>query len=372
MHLVDWIALGIVGLGALSGLRRGLVVTAFSLGGLALGATIGARLAPHLLHDGSFSPYTPLIGLGGAIAGALLVQTIAAIAGSFVRRTLRIVPPIGLLDSIGGLIVGALLGLCVVWVAGAAALQLPNQVPGLPNMHQQVEQSVILQRLNTIVSPRNVLRSFARVDPFPRVTGLTIPTDRSPTHVLTPSAVQAARKSVVRIQSTACGIGLEGSGWFAKPHLVVTAAHVIAGGHGITVDGHVAYPVAVDRHDDVAVLRVPYLVGPPLSVVDPKDGDPVDILGYPENGPFNVQPGRIGITSDVLVSGNLRQITTLRGLVRQGNSGGPAVNARGQVESTIFAAEVGTRAGFGIPAADGRSARSAGAHAKVSTGRVRC
>jgi uncharacterized membrane protein required for colicin V production len=367
MHLVDWIALGVVGLGALSGLRRGFVVTVFSLGGLALGATLGSRLAPRLLHGGSFSPYTPLVGLGGAIAGALLVQTVAALAGSFIRRTIRIVPPVGLLDSIGGLVAGALLGLCVVWVAGAAALQLPNQVPGLPNMHQQVEQSAILQKLNTFVSPRNVLQSFARIDPFPRVIGLTVPSASIPAHVVAPNAVQAARKSVVRIQSTACGLGLEGSGWFAKPHLVVTAAHVIAGAHGITVNGHNAYPVAVDRHDDVAVLRVPYLVGPPLSVVDPKDGDAVDILGYPENGPFNVQPGRIGVTSNVLVSGNLREITTLRGLVRQGNSGGPAINAQGQVESTIFAAEIGSRAGFGIPGATVLRALSQ-ARKKVSTG----
>ena len=368
MHLVDWIAVAIVGLGALSGLRRGLVVTAFSLGGLALGATIGSRAAPHILHNGSFSPYTPLIGLGGAIVGALLVQTIASIAGSFVRRTLRIVPPVGMLDSIGGLIVGGLLGLAVVWVAGAAALQLPNQVPGLPNMHQQVEQSVILQRLNTFVSPRNVLRSFARVDPFPEVSGLSIPSESIPSSVLSPAGVAAARKSVVRIQSTACGLGLEGSGWFARPHLVVTAAHVIAGAHGITVDGHNAYPVAVDKHDDVAVLRVPRLTGPSLAIVNPKDGDAVDILGFPENGPFNVQPGRIGVTSDVLVSGNLREVTSLSGLVRQGNSGGPAVNAQGQVESTIFAAEIGSRAGFGIPVAPVVRAL-AHAHAKVSTGR---
>ena len=63
--------------------------------------------------------------------------------------------------------------------------------------------------------------------------------------------------------------------------------------------------------------------------MNPKQGDPVDILGYPENGPFDVQPGRIGVTADVLVSGNLREVTSLSGLVRQGNSGGPAVNAQG-------------------------------------------
>ena len=49
MTRVDWIAAAIVVLGALSGLRRGLVATALSLGGLIAGALIGARIAPHLL-----------------------------------------------------------------------------------------------------------------------------------------------------------------------------------------------------------------------------------------------------------------------------------------------------------------------------------
>ena len=123
----------------------------------------------------------------------------------------------------------------------------------------------------------------------------------------------------------------------------------------------------VNRHDDIAVLRVPGLFAAPLRVTNPKQGDPVDILGYPDNGPFDVQPGRIGVTADVLVSGNLRPVTALRGLVRQGNSGGPAVNARGQVESTIFAARVGSRAGFGTPALLVMRALSH-AHEIVSTG----
>jgi S1-C subfamily serine protease len=350
MRLVDWIAVGIVGLGALSGLRRGLIVTVLSLAGLAAGAAIGARAAPHFLHGGSSSPYTPLIGLGGAIAGALLLQAVASLAGSFARKTLRLLPPIGMLDSIGGLVAGAVLGLAVVWVAGAAALQLPNRIPGLPHLHQQVEQSVILKRLNATVSPRTILRAFARVDPFPEVNGLATPTAPVPAYVLAPAAVVLLRKSVVRVRTTACGLGIEGSGWVARPHLVITAAHVVAGGHGITVNGRIAYPLVVNRHDDVAVLRVPGLQSAPLPAVDPKEGDPVEILGYPENGPFDAQPGRIGLTADVLVSGSLREVTSLRGRVRQGNSGGPAVNARGQVESTIFAAQVGSSGGFGTPA----------------------
>ena len=350
MHLVDWIALGIVGLGALSGLRRGLIVTILSLAGLAAGAMIGARAAPHFLHGGSSSPYTPLIGLGGALVGALVLQAVASLAGSFARKSLRVLPPLGLLDSIGGLVAGAVLGLAVVWVAGAAALQLPNRVPGLPHMHQQVEQSVVLKRLNTTISPRTILRAFARIDPFPQVNGLAPPNASIPEHVLAPADVAVLRRSVVRVRTTACGLGIEGSGWVARAHLVITAAHVVAGGRGITVNGHVAYPLVVNRHDDIAVLRVPALFAAPLPVANPKRGDPVDILGYPENGPFAAEPGRIGVTAEVLVSGNLRQVTSLNGLVRQGNSGGPAVNAHGRVESTIFAARVGSRAGFGTPA----------------------
>ncbi len=74
MSRVDWIALAIAGLGALSGLRRGLVATALSFGGLIAGALVGARIAPHLLHGGAGSPYTPLAGLVGALAGSSPVR----------------------------------------------------------------------------------------------------------------------------------------------------------------------------------------------------------------------------------------------------------------------------------------------------------
>src|SRR3954452_6523065 len=79
---VDWIALVIAALTALSGLKRGLVATAFSLAGLAAGAVLGARLAPHFLHNGSASPYTPLAALIGAAVGAALLQSVASLAGS--------------------------------------------------------------------------------------------------------------------------------------------------------------------------------------------------------------------------------------------------------------------------------------------------
>ena len=228
MARVDWIALAVAALSALAGYRRGLVATALSFGGLALGAVIGSRLAPQFLHGGSNSPYTPLAALVGAVVGAMLLQAAASIVGSFARGSLRVIPPLRLLDSIGGLFAGALLGLALVWVAAAVLLQLP----GRPKVRDEVLSSKIVQQLNQIVPPRTVLRAFARVDPFPSIAGPTPPLSPPDAAVLRSAAVRRAKASVVRITAVACGLGVEGSGWVAAPHVVVTAAHVVAGARG--------------------------------------------------------------------------------------------------------------------------------------------
>jgi uncharacterized membrane protein required for colicin V production len=361
---VDWIALAIAGISALAGLKRGLIATALSLAGLAAGAVIGARLAPHFLHNGTLSPYTPLVGLGGAVVGAIVMQSVATMIGSFARGALAVIPPLRMLDSLGGLAAGAALGLAVVWVAGAVLLQLPGQT----KLRGEVQQSVILQRLNTIAPPSTVLRAFSRVDPFPAIAGPAPPSVPPDERVLASAGVQSARASVAKITAVACGLGVEGTGWYVGPNVVVTAAHVVAGAHAIKVGSMSAFALVVDRKQDVAVLRVQQLgTAPPLRLVDPHQGDAVAILGYPENGPFDARPGRIGASADVLVGGRLREVTSLSGLVRHGNSGGPAVNARGEVEAMVFAARIGGSGGYGIPAAPIRAAL-ARARKPVSTG----
>jgi S1-C subfamily serine protease len=184
----------------------------------------------------------------------------------------------------------------------------------------------------------------------------------------------------VRVVGTSCGIGVEGTGWFARPDLIVTAAHVVAGQDDTRVQlpGRTgllsAQAVAFDAHNDVAVLRVDGVRVAPLRVTAPIDGASVAIVGYPEDGPLTTTPGRIGrtqrvFTQDAYGRGPVaRSITAVAGQVRHGDSGGPAIDRRGRVQATIFAARVGSGGGFGVPDEPVLSALASAGQRPVSTG----
>jgi len=371
---VDWIAAAVIGLAALNGLRRGLVGGAFSLAGIVAGAYFGAKLAPQFL-SGSESPYTPLVALGGAVVLGAFLQTAAAVAGNAIRKTLFVVPPLRVLDSLGGLALGGAAGAAIVWVAGAVALHTPGQT----ELREEVQRSRILIEINERVPPSRLLDAIARVDPFAAIRGPQARVGPPDAALLESAGVQTARDSVLRVTGTACGLSVEGSGWVAARSLVVTNAHVVAGMKDARVDrgdgdSRAATVVAFDSRDDVAVLRVEGLGAAPLRLVDPVEGQAVAILGYPENGPFTATPGRIGqtgfvLTDDAYGSGPIRRrVTTLRGTVRHGNSGGPAVDGQGRVQATIFAARVGSASGYAVPSALVREALADAGAREVSSG----
>jgi S1-C subfamily serine protease len=374
MTQLDWIALGLICLTGLLGLRKGLVASALAIVGVVAGAFLGAKVAPHLLPGGSGSPYTPLVALAGAVMGAALLEALGSMAGSLFRSGLRF-RPLRALDSAGGLVVGAAAGLALVWVFGAAALLLPNQ----RSLRQSVQRSEVLRRLNEIVPPQRLLNVLARVDPFPSIAGPPIP-DEPPTPAgVNDPVVRAAAPSVVRILGTACGLGISGSGWVAAPGVVVTAAHVVAGEDQTYVvqsqSDHrlLAKAIAFDPKNDVAVLRVPGLKARPLPTAEPESGASVAIVGYPLNGPLDSEPGRVGRTATILTDDAYghgpvsRTVTSMGGRVRHGNSGGPAIDTDGRVQLTIFAAQVGGEGGYGIPSSVVRKVLDAAAN-PVSTG----
>jgi hypothetical protein len=56
------------------------------------------------------------------------------------------------------------------------------------------------------------------------------------------------------------------------------------------------------------------------------------------------------------------------GRVEHGDSGGPAVDANGRVQSTTFAARLGSASGYGVPASIVRSDLARAGRHPVSTG----
>ncbi|HEY2006724.1 MAG TPA: MarP family serine protease [Solirubrobacteraceae bacterium] len=360
MTSVDWLIVAFTVLLAIYGYVQGFIVGALSLAGFAIGAFIGTRVAPLLLDHGSRSQYAPLFGLLGALlAGGVMASGLEGI-GARARRALRL-PGLQTIDGLLGAALTACVALGVAWVIGAVALQSSGSV----HLRQDIQRSAILRELNALLPPSGpILDVLARIDPLPSVHGPAASVSAPTRRILANPAIRAAHRSVVRVFGTACGLGVEGSGWVAQPGIVVTNAHVVAGetdtavqvgGVGPGIPGTV---VAFDVHDDLAVLRVHGLGLPALPIAPTAPvGTSVAILGYPLDGPFDAEPGRVGQTESVSTEnaygvGHVeRTITALRGRVRPGNSGGPLVDAHGRVLATVFAAltTAPRPGGFAVP-----------------------
>lgn len=376
MTVLDWAIVAFTVALGLWGYRQGLIVGAMTLVGFGVGAFAGSRLGPLALSQGSESPYAPLCAaLGALLAGALIAVAVESFALGLRAKVVRR-PVLHLADGAGGAALIASVALGLAWVFGSVALH----APGTARLRADVQESLILRSLNDVLPPSGpVLNALDRVDPAPSVTGPAAPVARPDQAIATDPDVLGAGRSVVRVLGTACGLGVEGSGWAVQPGLVVTNAHVLAGSDDTTVttQGGIeldATPVYYDPGDDLALLRVGANL-PALLVSDRRQpGSDAAVLGYPENGPYAVTPARLGetrptISEDSYGNGPVdRTIVALRGSVRSGNSGGPLVDARGRVVGTVFAATTsGSPGGFAIPAEDVRDAldQTAGA---VDTG----
>jgi S1-C subfamily serine protease len=356
--VLDWTIVVFTAALALWGYRQGLIVGALTLAGFGAGAFAGGRIGPLLLSEGSRSPYAPLFAvLGALLAGALVAVSVERLALGMRSHLIR-GRLLHSLDGAGGAVLVGALALALAWAFGAVALH----APGAAELRIDVQRSSILRGLNQVMPPSGpLLNALNRVDPAPSIAGPTMPVAPPNAAIAGDPDVLRAGRSVVRVLGTACGLGVEGSGWVAGRGLVVTNAHVVAGQSDTSVstaDGASLEAEAVhyDTVNDLALLSVDAAI-PPLSIAaEPRRGRSGAVLGYPENGPYSLTPARLGDTRTVVSEDSYgrgpfrRRLAFLRGRVRSGNSGGPLVDSAGRVLATVFASTTsGPSGGYAIP-----------------------
>lgn len=356
MNILDWLLVLLVLAYALSGYWQGFVTGAFATVGLLAGGLAGIFLAPLALSRLEPSLAVSLGALFIVILCASLGQALLQYAGARVRERITW-QPARALDAVGGALLSAFAVLLVAWALGVA-------ISGtrIGSVTTLVRSSVVLSKVNEVLpeSAPNALQAFNNVVGtgfFPRYLEPFAPeqiveVQPGPADLPKSAAIRAVRPSVVKIRgANKCGRGVEGTGFVYAPDRVMTNAHVVAGvddpdvsiGDGTELGRVVLY----DRELDIAVLAVDTGDVPVLEFDQGTEAeDPVAIVGYPQDGPFDVQTGRVRAmqnlrSPDIYGAGTvIREVFSLRGLVRPGNSGGPIVTPQGEVAGVVFAASV--------------------------------
>jgi S1-C subfamily serine protease len=387
--VVDVVLVVLAVLAVVAGWSKGAIRSAGTLVGLGLGLWLGLTLAPVVVGWFAATGFGATIqrsvvagvvilvcaGVVYAIAGA-----VAGILGKLLRHG-----PIRWVDSLIGSVLGLLTWAVVVWLLAGFAM-----ATSLATVVQAANSSRVVATLNGLapLPPSTVLGA---VDDalagagLPKVFegGEPIKAVPAPDGSV-PAAVSRAEDSVVTVLASkpACGVDSEGSGWVVQRGRVVTNAHVVAGASSVVVrqSGSTSVEratlVAFDPSRDLAVLDVTDLTAPALDIgPDLTAGAAAYAAGYPGDGPFTLSPQRVRdrVTargSDIYQSGSVdRDIYSLRGIVRPGNSGGPLLDADGQVAGVVFArSATDAETGYALTLAELRPVLSSVGSAPISSG----
>lgn len=394
---MSWIDIVVVLLGlaaAISGWRHGLAVAALSFLGVVGGALVGLKIAP--LVVGLFQGDTSRVLVSVLIVVALVAlgETLGVYLGRALRDRMRL-NAVRTVDSTFGAVLQAITALVVAWL-----IALPLATTSNVALSSALRNSSVLSTVDSVMPTPiralpNELRSMFDASGFPDVLSPFSSTPVAEVPAPEPAlvrdpVVQRARSSVLKIRGRApsCSRALEGTGFVIGNERVMTNAHVVAGTSEVSVEvpqsgggsqTESARVVYYDEQVDVAILSVPGLDARalPFNFSGAQTGDNAVALGYPLDGPFSSSPAKIRQRiqlrgPDIYESSTVtRDVYTVRGTVRSGNSGGPLVNSQGQVIGVVFGAAVDQGdTGFVLTADQVRAALNAApsAESRVSTG----
>lgn len=353
MSVVDVVLLVLLLLSLLAGWRQGVIVGLASIVGLVGGAWVALWAVPQLVARVAPGGGRALMGVAAFVLIVLLAQALVVSAAAAVRRHVARGPG-RVVDRVGGAVAGLLTMLAVVWLAAGVvratpfaplnALAARSQVVAAIDRHSPVASAGVVAGMRRLLDDQGFPQAFfgdtETIRPVP-----------SP-EAVEGQGVAAATAGVVKITAMAprCNTGMEGSGFVAADGRVVTNAHVVAGSDGVAVQPrgvggrYEARVVLFDPGRDLAVLDVPGLPTRPLALgQDLGTGAAGAAAGFPENGPLTLSPVRVREVvqargTDIYGTGTtVREIYSLRGVVRPGNSGGPLLDTSGRVVGVVFA-----------------------------------
>lgn len=357
--VVDVLIVIAVLLAARVGWRQGALAAVLAAVGIIAGVVLGTALAPLAVGLTDQAAVRFLLAVGVLILLVGLGQLVGTSLGMALRDRMRTRSGQRVDSSIGA-VFQAVAAIVVIWLV---SLPLASNLGGQPG--QALRESRMLSSLNAVAPSRlaalpNGLAALLNesglpplVSPWER-SGADVEVDAPAIHIGDPELAERVRPSVIHVlgDAEACSRRLMGSGFVTEPDYVITNAHVVAGTDKVRLDTVLglkeADVVYYNSDVDIAVLHSPGLDLEPLPWAEQAavTGDDAIVLGFPQSGPFTAEPARVRnrltiAGPDIYSTGRVeRDAYTVRGSIRQGNSGGPMINPEGQVLGVVFGASV--------------------------------
>lgn len=353
LNLFDGIALLVLLLAVLAGIRTGALPQVGGIGGAVAGLVAVLNLAPWLLDatDGLEPIPRAFVVLGAVLAAVILGEAIgSAIGGALAERLGEGV--LSGMDRLAGGLVGAAQAVLILWLVGGLMVASP-----FPRLAQTASTSLTVRTIDGVLPPpTDVIGDIASALDDSGLPDVFVGLEPIPLQpVDTPSDPQARRiagdavDATARVVTRACDTQVTGTAFLVARGYLLTNAHVVAGASTIRVsagDGVAdATVVLFDPDLDVALLRAPGFDGTVLPFADasPERGTAGAALGYAGGGPLVVMPA--GVSGAYAATGRdiygedrvTRHILELRAEVEPGDSGGPLVLEDGTVGGVLFA-----------------------------------
>lgn len=193
--------------------------------------------------------------------------------------------------------------------------------------------------------------------------------------------IQEVQSSVFVIEGLACGIKSLGTGVLLEEG-VLTNAHVVAGvesvnltdSGGTEISSHV---IAIDFETDLALIDSSDVSGDPLVINNPRSKE-LSFAMVGSAGIIEITPVRINRLVDISITDiygegkYVRSGVELSANVFPGDSGGPILNAAGEVTSLIFSRSLDNEGiSYGISSKEFSKVTSQENKSIVQTGRCR-